>query len=95
MDHYTVGYPKLAAFENADPSFLIYRKFGWLHNRLLLYLQDELAELEHELDKRDKATFCDDDDDLLLCSRRDDWIRPSARRELIQKIARKLEEYGE
>ncbi|KAL8683377.1 MAG: hypothetical protein Q9186_000639 [Xanthomendoza sp. 1 TL-2023] len=93
LDHYTVGYPKVAAFENADPSFLIYRKFGWLHNRLLLYLQDELAELEYKLDKLDKETFSDDED-IKLCSRRDDWTGRSLRRDLIKQIAQKLEEYG-
>ncbi|KAL8912001.1 MAG: hypothetical protein Q9171_002914 [Xanthocarpia ochracea] len=92
LDQYTVGYPKVAAFENADPSFLIYRKFGWLHNRLLLYLQDELAELEHKLDQLDKATFSDDED-FKLSSRRDDWIGPSKRRDLVRQIAQKLEEY--
>ncbi|KAL8859136.1 MAG: hypothetical protein Q9178_004399 [Gyalolechia marmorata] len=94
LDQYTVGYPKVAAFENADPSFLIYRKFGWLHNRLLLYLQDELAELEYKLDKLDKATFSDDED-IKLSSRRDDWIGPSKRRDLVRQIAQKLEEYDE
>ncbi|KAL8807456.1 MAG: hypothetical protein Q9223_001242 [Gallowayella weberi] len=92
LDHYTVGYPKVAAFENADPSFLIYRKFGWLHNRLLLYLQDELAELEYKLDKLDKETFSDDDD-IKLSSRRDDWTGRSLRRDLVKQIAQKLEEY--
>ncbi|KAL8701092.1 MAG: hypothetical protein Q9224_000662 [Gallowayella concinna] len=94
LDHYTVGYPKVAAFENADPSFLIYRKFGWLHNRLLLYLQDELAELEYKLDKLDKETFSDDED-IKLCSRRDDWTGRSLRRDLIKQIAQKLEEYDQ
>ncbi|KAL8909257.1 MAG: hypothetical protein Q9171_005113 [Xanthocarpia ochracea] len=92
LDQYTVGYPKVAAFENADPSFLIYRKFGWLHNRLLLYLQDELAELEFKLDQLDKATFSDDED-IKLSSRRDDWAGPSKRRDLVRQIAQKLEEY--
>ncbi|KAL8803297.1 MAG: hypothetical protein Q9182_003255 [Xanthomendoza sp. 2 TL-2023] len=94
LDRYTVGYPKVAAFENADPNFLIYRKFGWLHNRLLLYLQDELAELEYILNKLDKDTFSDDDDIKLSC-RRDDWIHPSSRRDLVKQIAQKLEEYDE
>ena len=42
------GYPALAAFMNGSPShtFQIYRRFGTLNARCLLYMQDELCELE-------------------------------------------------
>ncbi|KAL9605448.1 MAG: hypothetical protein Q9179_001360 [Wetmoreana sp. 5 TL-2023] len=85
-------YPKLAAYLNADPNFLIYRKFGWLHNRLLLYLQDELVELEYKLEKIDKRTFSEADDTQLK-SRRLDLPSSPVRQNLIKQIAEKLEIY--
>ncbi|KAI4104672.1 MAG: hypothetical protein LQ339_003750 [Xanthoria mediterranea] len=94
LDHYIVGYPKIAALANADPSFLIYRKFGWLHNRLLLYLQDELVALEYKLNKLDRNTFANDND-VKLKSRREDYNNPGLRRDTVKQIAEKLKEYDE
>ncbi|KAI4227341.1 MAG: hypothetical protein L6R36_002484 [Xanthoria steineri] len=94
LDHYIVGYPKIAALANADPSFLIYRKFGWLHNRLLLYLQDELVALEFKLNKLDRNTFANDND-VKLKSRREDYNNPGLRRDTVKQIAEKLKEYDE
>lgn len=39
----------MAACQACDANFSIYRKFGWLHNRVLLHLQAELAKLEFDL----------------------------------------------
>ncbi|KAL8843887.1 MAG: hypothetical protein Q9176_001849 [Flavoplaca citrina] len=94
LDHYIVGYPKVAAFVNADPSFLIYRKFGWLHNRILLYLQDEIVALEYKLNKLDQGTFTDDKE-VKLKSRRADFVNPGPRRDTVKQIAEKLKEYDE
>jgi hypothetical protein len=46
------GYPALSAFVSSSPShtFQIFRRFGTLNARCLLYLQDELCQLEHELE---------------------------------------------
>ncbi|OQO04026.1 hypothetical protein B0A48_10669 [Cryoendolithus antarcticus] len=46
------GYDRLAraiASESPDSAPPLYRKFGHLHHRILLHLQDELAELEEQL----------------------------------------------
>ncbi|KAL8850585.1 MAG: hypothetical protein Q9221_004455 [Calogaya cf. arnoldii] len=94
LDNYIVGYPKVAAFANADPSFLIYRKFGWLHNRSLLYLQDEIVALEHKLNKLDQRTFAHEDE-VKLKSRREDIGTPGMRRDTFKQIAEKLKEYDE
>jgi hypothetical protein len=51
------GYPLQAAFQSSEPSFSIYRTFGYLHARVILQLQDELRALEDaliELDADDK-----------------------------------------
>ncbi|KAE8443798.1 hypothetical protein EG329_001392 [Mollisiaceae sp. DMI_Dod_QoI] len=48
------GYPYLAAFLDSDENFMIYRRFGFLHARLLLQKQDELRIMEKELDRMDR-----------------------------------------
>jgi len=47
------GYPYVAAFLDSDENFMIYRRFGFLHARLLLQKQDELRIMEEELDRMD------------------------------------------
>ena len=53
--HYVKGYPSLAAFiaSDCDKSTVIYRRFGRLSARNLLYLQSELVELEARQDALD------------------------------------------
>jgi hypothetical protein len=50
------GYPRLAAFQESNCFWKIYRRFGFLRGRLLLDRQIELAQLEemlHTIDKED------------------------------------------
>jgi hypothetical protein len=78
---------------NSDKNFLIYRKYGFLHSRVLLYRQDELRELEQELLAMDK-TVNKTDDTMLKCRTREE--RSSGeRRNLINKIDDKLCEYND
>jgi len=88
-----MGYPRLAAFLNSDENFLLCRKYGFLHNRVLLYRQDELRELENQLldlDAEDEEL-----DDRALRSRvRDDKREGCRRKALIQEVDDKLKEYG-
>jgi len=53
------GYPQLSAFVASSPShtFQIFRRFGALNARCLLYLQDELCELEHDLEHMDTSEY--------------------------------------
>lgn len=94
MDSYNRGYSTLAAIEDSDPNFLIYRKFGWLRNRLLLDLQDQLVTLEEELHLLDDndARLCDPG--KVLISRRNDESQQTLRQELLKTIRQKLLEYG-
>ena len=91
VDQYPEGYGKLAAFIDCDPNFRIYRKFGWLHNRVLLHIQDELQKLEQELEGVDNWE-AKSGDMVKLASRRAD--KNTARSELIAAIKEKLDEYG-
>ena len=93
MDHYPPGYTKVAGFEDCDPNFRIYRRFGWLHNRVLLHCQDELVELEEELERLDRFDSLNDDRKL-LSRRRDDAIDNARRKHLLLKIEEKLASYG-
>lgn len=75
---------------------MIYRGFSYLHSRLLLYLQDEIACAEKELDLMDK----DDSEDTefyqtCLKSRDKDDSRPGhPRRKLLCTIKDLLLQYG-
>lgn len=96
MSEYERGYGKVAAFEDSDPAFLIYRKFGWLHNRILLHLQDELADLEDQLEDLDRWEVLTGNPKKLLCRRLDDAVpEESERRRLLTLCREKLDEYGE
>ncbi|MCJ1291692.1 hypothetical protein MMC34_003237 [Xylographa carneopallida] len=90
---YPEGYGKVAAVEDCDPNFLICRKFGELHLRVLLHRQDELAELEEELECLDKIDYSDDF--RKLKSRRRDYAVDSERKDLLIKIEEKLAAYDE
>jgi hypothetical protein len=78
QDEYLPGYAELAAFISIDPDFQIYRRFDRLSARNLLYLQSELAELEHwfdqsdkeELERREKAS---DDEKVSIICRNQSW----------------------
>ena len=92
MDDYPLGYPQLAAMEASDPDFLIFRKFSELHIRVLLYHQDELAQLEETLAILDRSDLCGDF--RKLKSRRRDFAIDSSRKNLILGIEKELSVYG-
>ena len=82
------GYPMLSAFMASDKSFVLFKRFGELHTRLLLYKQDELVEVEQklkDLDNEERTSYH-------LASRRDDMNL--ARKALITEIESKLSAYG-
>ena len=88
------GYPQLAAFLSSEENFMIYRKFGYLQSRLLLYKQDELRHLERELDRQDRVHERESPNNL-RSRERDDARDPKGRKVLFRKIAEKLREYSE
>ncbi|MCJ1287269.1 hypothetical protein MMC26_006617 [Xylographa opegraphella] len=90
---YKHGYPQLAAFVGCDPNFAIYRQFKTVRHRCLLYMQDELRALEHELEQMDLQ---DSLSNPRLLSKRSSDARedPPRRMQLIAKIRDKMHEYG-
>lgn len=54
------SYRSLSIFLDSDENFKIYRRFGYLHARLLLRKQDEIRRLEAELDGLDDLDEAED-----------------------------------
>ncbi|KAI4208625.1 MAG: hypothetical protein LQ348_000102 [Seirophora lacunosa] len=94
IDDHPRGYPKLAAFMNSSDNFLMCRRFAFLHSRVLLHRQDELAEMEKQLLAMDDEDA--ENDKLALQSRRRDDQRPDqpSRKSLMERIDNKLKDYG-
>ena len=95
MDDYKPGYGKVAAIEDLDADFLVFRKFGWLHNYALLYLQDDLAQQQDELERFDKWEHEKGNPTKLVSRRIDQSFHNSRRKELVDKLHVTLKQYGE
>jgi hypothetical protein len=81
---------------DSDSTFRIYRRFGFLRTRLLLYHQDILAEMEAKLDWLDRDDARSRETQRYLSSRREDDLRQgSPRKALFKDIESQLEIYGE
>jgi hypothetical protein len=59
VQDYALGYPQLAVFKNSSDDYALYRRFGYLHSRLLLDRQDGLQILERRLEEYDRANVSD------------------------------------
>jgi hypothetical protein len=86
------GYPNLAAFLDSDEGFAVYRRFGYLQSRILLYKQEELRILEEKL-KTTEQKIANDDDDA-LCYLTLFGPHASEHRQLISSIETKFCSYG-
>lgn len=95
IDDHPEGYPRFAAFMNSDENFLIARRYGLLHARVMLYRQAELAGLERDLVALDKEDAEEDDRALKAAKFLHRGDRGDYRMELIAKIEEKLRQYGE
>jgi hypothetical protein len=97
------GYRSLCTFLDSDENFMLYRRFGYLHSRMLLRKQDQLRKLEAELDDIDELDASDGTQQQrrVLMSR--DLDEAADRREpegirtrtmILDEIEQKLENYG-
>ncbi|KAI9867426.1 MAG: hypothetical protein M1813_008984 [Trichoglossum hirsutum] len=97
LDKCPTGYPRLACFTASDHNFMIYRSFSYLHARCLLYIQDELASMERDLDELDEGDEADEDEGVRMRLRsrgREDWV-VGERVTLVRSIKAKLDEYDD
>jgi len=88
------GYPLLAAFLDSDENFMVYRRFGFLHSRILLKKQEQLRQLEQSLDRLDQHENAKSSRSLVTMEHYD-GDEGKERRELEEKIEQKLLEYGQ
>ena len=93
------GYPRMAAFLDSDDCFSVYRRFGFLHARLLLHKQDELRVLEEDLRDMDDRDAGKKATKAFLMSRAKDDLRRDLpenlkRKTLLAEIEKKTLEYG-
>ncbi|KAL8745305.1 MAG: hypothetical protein Q9190_002539, partial [Brigantiaea leucoxantha] len=100
VENHPVGYPRQAAFADSDECFMIYRRFGYIHSRLLLRRQDELRELEETLHDTDLRDNKDGTRQIFLRSRkRDERQNDNSGREtrasLLDRIEEKTMRYGQ
>ena len=100
MEDSPKGFPYVASYLDSDDSFMIYRRFGFLHARLLLNKQDELRALESDLRAVDRQDWNDASRRKYLKSRTKDNARELAanatsRKQLLETIEKKTLEYGE
>ncbi|MCJ1291693.1 hypothetical protein MMC34_003238 [Xylographa carneopallida] len=90
----TESYPQLAAFAAYDPNFAIYRQFNTVRHRCLLYMQDELRALEHDLHQMDLGDHLSNRR-LLFSRSREVHLGPARRVELIAQMKDKICEYDQ
>jgi hypothetical protein len=99
LETYPDGYPKVACYLDSDDSFMVYRRFGLLHSRLLLHRQDELRRLENKLLAMDQQDAKSPLGRRCLKSWSKDLARQpeegkETRKELFEKIEENLLGYG-
>lgn len=99
MENYPLGYPRQAAFADSDESFMLYRRFGNVHARLLLHLQDEIREMEAQLYNMDLRDNKSEEGQGYLQSRELDEERPvrenqESRSQLLTRMEKKTRQYG-
>jgi hypothetical protein len=94
------GYPRLAAFLSSESNFTAFRAFSYLHTRVILEKQADLARLETELDDVDESDETTKTGKRRLKNRdfdkrepRSDELRP--RTEILRDIHERLLEYDE
>lgn len=103
MDDKYRGYRSLSTFLDSDENFMLYRRFGYLHSRMLLRKQDELRKLEAELDEYDEEDANGTPQQQRLLMSRDsdeaaDRKEPEGARTrtmILDEIEQKLHKYGQ
>jgi hypothetical protein len=87
-----VGYRGFSTLLASDNDFLIFRRFGALNARLLLYLQDEIAVLEDELRRLEKEHADPAAKDIHNGSFRREVL--PIRKALLESISKKVRDYS-
>ena len=97
MELYPEGYPRIAAYVNSDVDTVLFRRFGDLHARCLLYREVELNDLEKKLNQRDKKDESKEETEWRVTHgiHHDNGKKNEDRKALIEEVERKLKSYCE
>ncbi|TGO35311.1 hypothetical protein BHYA_0163g00260 [Botrytis hyacinthi] len=106
LSEHQKSYRSLSIFLDSDENFKIYRRFGYLHSRLLLRKQDEIRRLEMELDELDDLDEAEDAPDKRRARSRNADVAAErnelaedptlrTRTKVLDEIEAKLAAYGE
>ncbi|RYP01377.1 hypothetical protein DL766_004452 [Monosporascus sp. MC13-8B] len=87
-----IGYKGFSQFVSSDDDFIALRRFDRLHSRVLLTLQDHVAQLEESLDSLDNSLSGKRAEDIDNGTVRHD--QSESRRELLKRIVIALKEYA-
>jgi len=94
------GYPRLASRMETRPETAIFRRFGGLRSRLLLYKQAELIDLETQLCNLERSNSQDEKhssynrDYMSMIKKQESEERSKAQIALLETISQKLKDYG-
>jgi hypothetical protein len=101
VEIYPKGYPRTSAYIDSDSETPLFRRFGILHARSLLYKEVELTELEaqlNELDKEDEGQLGADENKCLWRLGHSISLEGGhgneKRRDLMKQIDENMEQYG-
>jgi hypothetical protein len=87
-----IGYRGFSAFLASDNDFLVFRRFGAINARLLLYLQDEIVVLEEELEELEAECMAKNADDIHNGSFRQEAL--PERTEILEALNVKVRQYS-
>jgi len=87
-----LGYRSFSRFLASDNDFLIFRRFGVVHVRVLLSLQDEMVQLESQLEDCDMDAIAQDAQEVHNGSFRED---DTERKKVLKSLLDKLLQYGQ
>ncbi|OJD38905.1 uncharacterized protein BKCO1_3000201 [Diplodia corticola] len=94
-EHRSMGYPAFSSLLSSDNDAFVARRFGSLHVRTILFVQDEITQLEDRLAKIDKEV-AEAQQEEYLChngSFRGDKMWHRERYEIMQHLPTLLEKY--
>jgi hypothetical protein len=96
VEDHPKGYPRTAAYINSDVDTALFRRFGDLHARCLLYMQVELTDLGAKLTKLDEDDNAQGETEWKIThsTHYKDGRKNEDRKCLIGEIEKKLVAYG-
>jgi hypothetical protein len=89
----TIGYRGFSTFLASDNDLLIFRRFGALNARLLLFLQDEIVVLEKALEQLETSHSSPNASDIHNGSFRQEAL--PQRTEMLQLLHTKVAQYSQ